>query len=164
MPRAPSMKSTPSTPALRALRAAGVEFTLHPYRYEARGGTRVSARELGVEEHAVIKTLILETDARSPLVVLMHGDREVSLKSLARHLGAKSVRPCEASVAERCSGYRVGGTSPFGLKKPLPVFAEETIRELPLLYMNAGARGLLVSLTPADLERLLEPTWVNVAT
>lgn len=157
------MKNTPSTPALRALRAAGVDFALHPYRYEARGGTRVSARELGVDEHAVIKTLVFETDARSPLVVLMHGDREVSAKGLARHLAVKSVRPCEPSVAERHSGYRVGGTSPFGLKRALPILAEATIRDLPLLYINAGARGLLVALTPADLERLLEPTWVNVA-
>lgn len=163
MRRAPSMKTTPSTPALRALRAAGVDYALHAYRYEARGGTRVSARELGVDEHAVIKTLVFETDTRSPLVVLMHGDREVSLKSLARHLAVKSVRPCDPSVAERHSGYRVGGTSPFGLKKELPILAEATIRELARLYINAGARGLLVSLTPADLERLLDLAWVNVA-
>lgn len=155
-------KKHPSTPALRQLRDAGIPFTLHPYRYEARGGTRVSSRELGVPEHQVIKTLIFETDTRDPIVVLMHGDLEVSAKNLARHLGVKSTRPCEPARAERHSGYQVGGTSPFGIRKPLPIYAEDGIRDLAVLYINAGARGLLVSLTPDDLERVLQPTWVHV--
>lgn len=157
------MAKIPSTPALRVLRAEGVAFELHPYRYEARGGTKVSSHALGVDEQLVIKTLVFETDAKSPLVVLMHGDREVSVKRLARHLGVKAVRPCEPRVAERHSGYQVGGTSPFGLHKPLPIYAESTIRDLERLYINAGARGLLVSLSPAELERVLHLTWVSVA-
>lgn len=158
------MATIPSTPALRALRAARVAFELHPYRYEPRGGTRASSRELGVDEHQVVKTLIFETDARAPLVVLMHGDAEVSQKALARHVGVKSVRPCAPEVAERHAGYRVGGTSPFGLRKALPIYAEATIFDLERLYINAGARGLLVSLRPADLDALLHPERVSVRT
>lgn len=158
------MATIPSTPALRALRAASVAFEIHPYRYEPRGGTAASSRELGVDEHQVVKTLIFETDARAPLVVLMHGDAEVSQKALARHVGVKSVRPCPPEVAERHSGYRVGGTSPFGLRKAMPIYAEKTIFELERLYINAGARGLLVSLRPADLEELLHPERVTVGT
>ena len=156
-------KGIPSTPALRQLRAAGVPLEIHAYRYEPRGGTRLSSQALGVDEHAVVKTLLFETDAKEPLVVLMHGDREVSQKNLARVLEVKSTRPCPPEVAERHSGYRVGGTSPFGLRKPLPIYAETTLRELERIYINGGQRGLLVSLSPADLERVLRPRWVAVA-
>jgi Cys-tRNA(Pro) deacylase len=157
-----SKQKLPSTPALRALRAANVTFDTHAYRYEERGGTRASSRELGVPEHAVIKTLLLEDDSKKPLVVLMHGDLQVSTRNLARRLGVKAIQPCDPQVAQRHSGYQVGGTSPFGLRSPLPIYAEETIRDLETLYINAGARGLLVSLSPSDLDALLSPTWVQV--
>ena len=153
----------PSTPALRLLKARGVDYVLHTYAYEARGGTKVSSRELGVDEHAVIKTLIFEDEHRKPVVVLMHGDLEVSGKALARLLGAKSISPTKPEVAEKHSGYRVGGTSPFGLKKPLSVYVEETIFALPKIWINAGQRGLLVELEPACLDDLLELTRVRVA-
>lgn len=152
----------PSTPALRALRSAQVDFTAHNYRYEERGGTRVSSRELGVPEHHVIKTLIMEDDQREPLVVLMHGDLQVSTRNLARALGLRSVQPCQPQVAQRHSGYQVGGTSPFGLRRDMPIYAEQTIQALPELYINAGRRGLLVCLSPAELARVLNPTWVQV--
>ena len=158
------MSKSPSTNATRLLRASGVDFTEHLYRYEEKGGTRVSARELGVDEHAVIKTLVMEDDAKRPLVVLMHGDREVSAKGLARHLGVKGVAPCASEVADRHSGYQVGGTSPFGLRRPMPVYCERSITELPRLWINGGARGFLVELAPADLVRVLAPTLVDVAT
>ncbi|HYG70439.1 MAG TPA: YbaK/EbsC family protein, partial [Anaeromyxobacteraceae bacterium] len=124
------MSKSPSTPAVRLLRENGVAFTEHPYRYEERGGTKVSARELGVDEHAVIKTLVMEDDAGAPLVVLMHGDREVSTKALARQLGKKSIEICRPEVANRHSGYLVGGTSPFGTRKAMPVYVERTILDL----------------------------------
>ena len=153
----------PATPAVRALRQAGVAFTEHPYRYIEHGGTAAFAAEAGIEEHAVVKTLIMEDDAKKPLVVLMHGDREVSTKELARLLAVKTVQPCAPEAAERHSGYMVGGTSPFGLRKPMPVYAEETILELPKIYINGGKRGFIVGLEPKDLVRLLEPTPVRVA-
>lgn len=153
----------PSTPAVRALRQAGVAFTEHPYRYVEHGGTAAFAAQAGVDEHAVVKTLIMEDDAGKPLVVLMHGDREVSTKELARRLGVKAVRPCAPETAERHSGYMVGGTSPFGLRKPMPVYAEETVLELPRIYINGGKRGFIVGLEPKDLVRLLGPTPVRVA-
>jgi Cys-tRNA(Pro) deacylase len=153
----------PVTAAVRALRAAGVPFTTHPYTYEERGGTGVSARELGVPEHSVIKTLVMEDDSKRPLVVLMHGDREVSTKNLARFLGVKSVAPCAPSVADRHSGYQVGGTSPFGLKRAMPIYMERGIADLPYLYVNGGRRGLLVGMTPADLLRVLKPVPVDAA-
>ena len=153
----------PSTPALRLLKTKGVDYVLHTYTYEARGGTKVSSRELGVDEHAVIKTLIFEDEHRKPVVVLMHGDLEVSGKALARFLGVKSIAPAKPEVAEKHSGYRVGGTSPFGLKKPLPVYVEETIFALPKIWINAGQRGLLVEIEPACLENLLQVTRVCVA-
>jgi Cys-tRNA(Pro) deacylase len=140
-----------------------VAFTEHPYRYEEKGGTAVSSRELGVDEHAVIKTLVMEDDSGSPLVVLMHGDREVSTKALARQLGRKSVEICRPEVANRHSGYLVGGTSPFGTRKKMPVFVERTILELDRIYINGGSRGFLVGLAPADLVRVLAPTAVEVA-
>jgi Cys-tRNA(Pro) deacylase len=154
----------PVTMAIRVLRQNNVEFTPHLYTYEERGGTRVSSAQLGVDEHAVIKTLIFEDDAKKPLCVLMHGDREVSAKNLARHIGTKSVSPCAPEVADRHSGYQVGGTSPFGLKRAMPVYCERSIAELPRIWINGGARGFLVGLAPAELVRVLKPTLVAVAT
>jgi Cys-tRNA(Pro) deacylase len=152
----------PVTPAVRVLRAAGIAYTEHLYRYEEHGGTRVSARELGVDEHAVVKTLVMEDDARAPLIVLMHGDLEVSTKQLARAVGCRHVEPCKPDVANRHSGYLVGGTSPLGTRKAMPVYMERTILDLPRVYINGGARGFLVGLAPADLVRVLNPTLVNV--
>jgi Cys-tRNA(Pro) deacylase len=159
----PSDKA-PATPAVRVLRQAGVAFSEHPYPYVEHGGTAAFAREAGVGEHAVVKTLIMEDDARRPLVVLMHGDREVSTKELARVLGVKSVHPCAPETAQRHSGYMVGGTSPFGLRKPMPIYVEGTILELPKIYINGGKRGFIVGLDPKDLDRVLHPTAVRVAT
>jgi Cys-tRNA(Pro) deacylase len=151
------------TPAIRMLRQHAVAFTEHAYRYETRGGTRVSSRELGVDEHAIIKTLVMQDERHQPLIVLMHGDREVSTKNLARQIGVKMVEPCDPVVAERHTGYQVGGTSPFGTRKVLKVYLERTILELPRLYINGGRRGFLVALTPADLVRVLSPAPVDVA-
>ena len=153
----------PMTPAVRALRQAGIEFTEHPYTYVEHGGTAAFARQYGVDEHLVVKTLVMEDEAKKPLVVLMHGDREVSTKELARTLGVKSVHPCAPETAERHSGYQVGGTSPFGLRKPVPICAEETVLALPVIYINGGKRGFIVGLDPKDLIRVLEPTPVRVA-
>jgi Cys-tRNA(Pro) deacylase len=138
-----------------------VPFTEHVYRYEEHGGTRVSAREIGVDEHAVVKTLVMEDDTRAPLLVLMHGDLEVSTKQLARAVGCKHVDPCKPDVANRHSGYLVGGTSPFGTRKAMPVYVERTILDLPRIYINGGARGFLVGLSPGDLVRVLNPTPVD---
>ena len=157
------MSKAPSTPATRLLRARGIAYTEHLYRYEERGGTAVSSRELGVDEHAVVKTLVMEDDEGAPLVVLMHGDREVSTKSLARQLGKREIRICRPEVANRHSGYLVGGTSPLGTRKAMPVCMERTILELPRIYVNGGSRGFLVGVAPADLVRLLSPTLVDVA-
>ncbi|MFO0607213.1 MAG: Cys-tRNA(Pro) deacylase [Polyangiales bacterium] len=153
----------PSTNATRLLRERGVAYTEHLYRYEARGGTRVSARELGVDEHLVVKTLIMEDDKAAPLVVLMHGDREVSTKALARAIGARSVAPCKPEVADRHSGYQVGGTSPLGTRRAMPVYVERTILDAPKVYVNGGSRGFLVGVAPKDLAALLAPTLVDVA-
>ncbi len=152
----------PVTPAIRVLRAAKVDFTEHPYEYEEKGGTAVSARELGVDEHAVVKTLIMEDERKNPLVVLMHGDRQVSTKELARTIGVKTIVPCAPETALKHSGYLVGGTSPFGTKKAMPVYLEETILELPKIYLNGGKRGFLVGLDPQEVVRLLKPTLVRV--
>lgn len=157
------MSKTPSTPATRLLREKGVPYTEHPYRYEEKGGTRVSARELGVDEHAVVKTLVMEDEAGAPLVVLMHGDREVSVKALARQLGRKSIAPCRPEVAQRHSGYLVGGTSPMGTRKAMPVFVERTILELPRIYVNGGSRGFLVGLDPKALAALVGAVAVDAA-
>ncbi len=157
------MSKTPSTQATRLLRARGIAYTEHPYRYEEHGGTRVSARELGVDEHAVVKTLVMEDDAGAPLVVLMHGDREVSTRALARQLGRKGIQPCRPEVANRHSGYLVGGTSPFGTRKVMPVFMERSILQLERIYVNGGSRGFLVGLAPSDVVRVLAPTLVDVA-
>ena len=153
---------TPVTPAVRLLRAEGVPFTDHLYDYEEKGGTAVSARELGVDEHSVIKTLIMEDDRKQPLIVLMHGDLQVSTKELARTIGARSVLPCSPDSANRHSGYLVGGTSPFGTKKQMPVYMEETIAELPKIYLNGGKRGYLIGLDPQEIVRILKPTLVRV--
>jgi Cys-tRNA(Pro) deacylase len=157
------MSKAPVTPAVRVLRSHQVPFDEHLYRFEEHGGTRVSARELGVDEHAIIKTLVMQDDRGSPFMVLMHGDREVSTKQLARAIGCRQVDPCKPDVANRHSGYLVGGTSPFGTRKTMPVYLERSILDLPRIYINGGARGFLVSLAPADLERVLKPVPVDVA-
>ena len=156
-------ENLPSTPALLALRAAKVAFEPRLYKYVEKGGTRASAEALGVDEHAVIKTIVLETGSKEPLLCLMHGDRQISTKQLARALGEKTIQPCDPAVAQRHTGYLVGGTSPFGTRKPLPVYVERTILELPLIYINGGARGLLVSLAPDVLTQLLGAVPVNVS-
>jgi Cys-tRNA(Pro) deacylase len=153
----------PSTPAVLALRAAKVEFTPHFYDYEERGGTAVSSRELGVDEHHVVKTLVMEDDSADPFIVLMHGDMKVSTKELARAMGAKRVAPCAPDTAQRHSGYRVGGTSPFGTRKRLPVYMEKSILDLPRIYINGGSRGFLVGLAPQAIVDLLAPALVEVA-
>ena len=152
----------PVTAAVRVLREAGVDYGEHPYQYEERGGTAVSARELGVDEHAVIKTLIMEDERKNPLVVLMHGDMQVSTKELARAVGAKSVAPCARETAQRHTGYFVGGTSPFGTRRRMPVYLEESALDLPLVYVNGGSRGFLVSMEPSELVRVLKPVPVRV--
>ena len=152
----------PVTNAVRVLRDHKVDFTHHPYEYEARGGTAVSARELGVEKHAVIKTLVMEDDTKKPLVVLMHGDREVSTKNLARHLGVKTISPCDPVTADRHSGYQVGGTSPFGTRRAMPVYLQRTVVELARIYINGGKRGYLVGMAPADLVRGRRPVLVDI--
>ncbi|MGH9414690.1 MAG: YbaK/EbsC family protein, partial [Terriglobales bacterium] len=154
---------TPVTAGVRWLRAHDAVYEERLYRHEEHGGTAVSARELGIEEHTVIKTLIMEDDLVAPLIVLMHGDREVSTNALARQLQRRSIAPCRPELAQRHSGYRVGGTTPFGTHKPLPVFAEASIEALPQLYINGGKRGFLVAMTGAELWRLLAPTPVSAA-
>ena len=157
------MSKAPSTNATRLLKQAGVDYTEHFYRYEDHGGTAASARELGVDEHTVIKTLVMEDERAAPLIILMHGDREVSTKELARQIGAKSVQPCKPEVANRHSGYLVGGTSPFGTKKAMPIHAEATIFDLDRIYLNGGSRGFLVGLDPKDLDKVLKINRVSVA-
>ena len=156
-------EKTPVTPAVRQLRAADVEFSDHPYSYQEKGGTAVSARELGVDEHCVIKTLIMEDERNQPLIVLMHGDMQVSTKELARIIGAKLVSPCSPDTAQKHSGYLVGGTSPFGTRRPMPVYMEEGITLLDRIYINGGKRGYLVSMTPGELVRVLNPVSVKVS-
>jgi Cys-tRNA(Pro) deacylase len=153
----------PVTMAVRALRAARVEFEPHLYPWQPKGGTAASAEALRVDEHIVIKTLIFEDDNKQPLCILMHGDREVSSKNLARQLGKKAAAPCRPAVADRHSGYQVGGTSPFGLRRAMPVYFERSIGDLPVIYVNGGARGFLVELAPAELARVLLPRAVEVA-
>jgi Cys-tRNA(Pro) deacylase len=153
----------PVTPAVRLLREKKVEFEPHLYDYVERGGTAHSAEALGVDEHAVVKTLVMEADAHKPIIVLMHGDREVSTKNLARRLGVKSVHPCDFAEAQKHTGYLVGGTSPFGTRTVLPVYAERTIFELPVIYINGGKRGFLVSIDPKALKEVLHAEEVDVA-
>jgi len=155
-------EKAPVTPAVRQLRAAGVEFSEHLYQYEEKGGTAVSARELGVDEHAVVKTLVMEDERKNPLIVLMHGDCQVSTRELARVIGVKLITPCTPDAAGRHSGYLVGGTSPFGTKKSMPVYLEESVTVLPKIYLNGGKRGFLVGLDPAEVVRLLQPLLVKV--
>jgi Cys-tRNA(Pro) deacylase len=154
----------PVTMAIRVLRQHDVAFVPHLYDWEPRGGTRASSEALGVDEHVVVKTLIFEDERKQPLCILMHGDREVSAKNLARQIGVKTVAPCTPEVADKHSGYQVGGTSPFGLRRAMPVYCERTITELPTIFINGGARGFLVELAPADLQKVLAPTLVDVAT
>lgn len=154
-------EKTPVTPAVRLLRAEKVQFSDHPYNYEEKGGTAMSSRELGVDEHCVIKTLVMEDEARNPLIVLMHGDLQVSTKELARIIGVKQVVPCPPETANRHSGYLVGGTSPFATRRQMPVYMEETISELKKIYINGGKRGYLVGMAPAELIRVLRPVMVK---
>ncbi|MCL2523127.1 MAG: Cys-tRNA(Pro) deacylase [Betaproteobacteria bacterium] len=156
-------KHVPATPATQFLKARQIPFTSHPYAYEEHGGTRVSARELKVDEHAVVKTLVFEDENGKPLLVLMHGDRKVSAKELARQAGCKKVEPCKPEVANRHTGFLVGGTSPFGTKKALPVYLEKSILDLPQIYINGGRRGYLVGIQPTDLQRALDPRLVEAA-
>jgi len=153
----------PVTAAIRVLREHRVEHTPHLYDWEPHGGTRHSAASLGVDEHQVIKTLVMQDEEARPLVVLMHGDCEVSTKALARQLGVKTIQPCEPAVADRHSGYQVGGTSPFGTRRAMPVYMQASIAELPVLYINGGKRGFLVSMAPSELVRVLKPTLVDAA-
>ena len=159
-------KKTPhvsETPATRLLRRAGVAFSEHVYDYVERGGTSESARQLGVDEHSVVKTLVMQDDQARPLIVLMHGDREVSTKSLARALAVKSVEPCTAGVAERASGYQLGGTSPFATRKAMPVYVEATILALERIHLNGGRRGYLIGIAPQVLVDVLGALPVNCA-
>lgn len=152
----------PVTAAVRELRAAKVDFSDHIYVYEEHGGTAVSARELGVPEHAVVKTLVMEDDGNNPLIVLMHGDRKVSTKALARTMGVKSIAPCSPETATRHTGYAVGGTSPFGTRRKMPVYMEKTVLNLERIYINGGKRGYLVGIAPQELVRVLRPALVEV--
>ena len=154
-------KHVSETPATRMLRAAGLAFTEHPYDYVDHGGTAESALQLGVDEHMVIKTLVMQDDKANPLIVLMHGDKQVSTKNLAREIGVKSVEPCKPEVAQRHSGYLVGGTSPFGTRKAMPVFVEASVLALPRIYINGGRRGYLVGIEPAVLTLMLAAQAVH---
>ena len=156
-------KKEPVTQAVRALRAAGIPFVGHPYDYLGGGGTAHSARELGVDEHGVVKTLIMEDETGKPLIMLQHGDREVATGLLARALGVKRIQPCDPKTADRHSGYQVGGTSPFGTRHPMPVYAEASIADLPRIYINGGKRGYLVELEPKPALALLQVTLVQAA-
>jgi len=151
------------TPATAFLKKHGVAFTEHAYAYVERGGTKASSEALGVDEHHVVKTLVMEDEAKKPLIVLMHGDREVSTKNLARQAGRKRVESCKPEVAERHSGYQVGGTSPFGLRKPMPVFVERSILSLERIFINGGRRGFLVCIDPNEIVRVLGAKAVDVA-
>jgi Cys-tRNA(Pro) deacylase len=153
----------PETPATRFLKQHGLAYSSHLYEYEEHGGTTVSSRELNVDEHAVIKTLIMEDENARPLIVLMHGDHKVSTKDLARQTGRKHIEPCKPEVANRHTGYLVGGTSPFGTRKAMPVYMERSILDLPLIYINGGRRGYLVGVHPHDILRILRAELVEVA-
>jgi Cys-tRNA(Pro) deacylase len=158
-----SRDKIPVTPALLTLKKNQAVFSTRSYKYVEHGGTRVSAKELGVDEHEVIKTLVMEDEHKVPLIILMHGDREVSTKNLARYLGVKTVHPCNPKIAEKHTGYKVGGTSPFGTKKTMPIYMEETIADLPRILINAGSRGLLAEMSPSELIRMLHPIPVKVS-
>ena len=156
-------KHVSETPATQMLRGAGIAFTEHPYDYVDHGGTAESAKQLGVDEHSVVKTLVMQDDKAQPLIVLMHGDRQVSTKNLAREIGAKSVEPCRPEVAQRHSGYLVGGTSPFGLRKAMPIYVEAGVLDLPKIHINGGRRGFLVGIAPQVLTQLLSAKAVHCA-
>ena len=158
-----SKEKIPTTPGILALKTQGADCTLHTYPYEERGGTKVSAKKLGVDEHCVIKTLVMEDETGKPLIILMHGDKEVSTKSIARIIGVKSISPCNPVIAEKHTGYKVGGTSPFGTKKVMPVYMEATLADLPEIFINAGSRGLLARMPSNELIRMLKPIAVSVA-
>jgi Cys-tRNA(Pro) deacylase len=153
----------PETPATSYLRQHNVSFTEHLYNYVERGGTAESAKQLGVDEHAVIKTLVMQDQDAKPLMILMHGDRQVSLKNFARQIDAKKVEPCKPEVAQRHTGYQVGGTSPFGTRKLLLVYVERSILSLPSIYINGGHRGFLVQISPSVLTNLLHAQAVDSA-
>ncbi|EGV18598.1 aminoacyl-tRNA deacylase [Thiocapsa marina] len=158
------MPKAPVTQAVRALRAAKVDFEDHPYSYIDGGGTAQFAREHGVDEHLVVKTLIMEDERGNAMIVLMHGDRQVSTQALARAIGVKRVQPCAPAIADKHSGYQVGGTSPFGTRRPMPVYCESGIAALPRIYINGGKRGYMISLATADALAFLKPTRVEMAT
>ena len=151
-----------TTQAIRALKESGVNFSLHFYKFEEKGGTSVAVKELNVDEHEVIKTLVMEADNGEPFLILMHGNKMVSTKALARALGVKTVKPCEPQIAHKHTGYFVGGISPFGTRKPLTVYVEASIMELSTIYINAGKKGLLAEMSPGDLEKILILTPVSV--
>jgi len=153
----------PETQATKFLKSQKIAFSSHLYAYEEHGGTKVSARELNVPEHSVVKTLIFEDENAKPLIVLMHGDCKVSTKELARQIGCKKVEPCKPEVANRHTGFLVGGTSPFGTKKAMPVYVEKSILDLPLIYINGGRRGYLVGIHPHDILRTLNAKPVDAA-
>lgn len=154
----------PITPAIRVLRAHKVDFTPHLYEYEEHGGTEVASRELGVSEHATIKTIVLQDEQKHPLIALMHGDKSVSTKNLARLLNVKSITPCSPEIANKHTGYLVGGTTPFGTRHAMPVYMERSILDLEQVYINGGKRGFLVGIRPQDIVQILQPTLVEVAT
>lgn len=154
----------PVTTAVRLLRDKKIQFQPYFYEYEEKGGTAVSSRELGVDEHIVVKTLIMEDDAKKPMIVLMHGDRQVSTKQLARELNVKIVKPCEPEMANRHSGYVVGGTSPFATKKQMPVIMQKTIIELPFIFINGGKKGFLVKVATVDVVKILSPRLLDITT
>jgi Cys-tRNA(Pro) deacylase len=151
----------PVTQAIRLLRKEKVDFESHPYTYEEGGGTAQFASEMGVDEHMVIKTLIMENEKGEPLIMLMHGDCEVSTRALAREIGVKSIQPCQPKIADQHSGYQVGGTSPFGTRRQMRVYCQHTILDLPLIYINGGKRGYIISLSPGELKRVLHPVLVD---
>jgi len=153
----------PTTQAIRALKESGVDFSLHFYKYEEKGGTSVAAKELSVDEHEVIKTLVMEADNGEPFLILMHGNKMVSTKAMARALGVKTVKPCEPQIAHKHTGYFVGGISPFGTRKSLTVYVEASIMELSTMYINAGKKGLLAKMSTGDLKKILTLTPVSVA-
>jgi Cys-tRNA(Pro) deacylase len=158
-----SKEDIPITPAVRVLRQKKIFFVPHIHRYEEHGGTRLTAEMIGVPENLVIKTLVMETDEKKPLIILMHGDREVSTKQMARIIGTKQVSTCDADTAQRYTGYQFGGTSPFGTRHPLPVYVEKTILDLQKIYINGGKRGFIIEINPQDLRTAFQITEVEAA-
>jgi Cys-tRNA(Pro) deacylase len=153
----------PVTPAIRILREKKISFIPHVYKYKEHGGTRLTAEMIGVPENLVVKTLVMETDQKKPLIILMHGDREVSTKQMARIIGVKQVTPCDASTAQRYTGYQFGGTSPFGTRYPLPVYVEKTILDLQKIYINGGKRGFIIEINSRDLRMAFQIMEVEAA-